>query len=281
MTTDQASGPQGVIDIGASARARDRHQGQLRARLVPRRRRLRHGPLRPAGRSRRSSPTTTSRSPTIILKFMQRVLWGKRQDGSSSTRRTATAARSTRRTSSPTCVTQIVDFEPGCDEHAHLHAVQRHRRAAGLLRPLRLPARPRRHRPLPAARRPLLIVRDLFVNEEVFHWSDVCDGAAPLLHAARGHRPRRRWASTRSGSTTSPPRFTLPEELRAGHHRRRGLRPREVGHPDGRGLPGQARRARAAPREDPAGHLRHVQEDGRRCPATRCASTASTATTST
>ena len=166
-----------------------------------------------------------------ILKFMQRVLWGKRQDGyilNSQDRYRcqiheedflAAAASRRSRTSSPAS--------------RSTHSLHQFNATAELLAffdhyDCRLGLGDTGPYPLPDGR--LLIVRDLFVNEEVFHWSDVCDErTAPLLHARRGHRPRG------DGPRRDPGQRHLDhlhaaQELHAGHHRRRGLRPGEVGH---------------------------------------------------
>ena len=177
-------------------------------------------------------------------------------------------------------------MEAESPEPRRVHPVQRGRRAAVVPRPLRLPARARRHRPVPAAQRQrLLIMRDLFVNEEVYHWSDVCDHeTAALLHARGGDRPGEAWASTRSASTTSRPP-SPGRRTTSRTSRRRGLRPREVEHADGRGLPGadwtdsastwrRSRRRRsscttktAADVPAPADHQRHVRLLHRHDPA--------------
>jgi hypothetical protein len=117
-----------------------------------------------------------------ILKFMQRVLWGKRQDGyllnSQDRYRCAIHDADVIKD----LVTQVEWFEPGSERHskftqfnasAELLAFLDHfdnRLGLGDTGPYELPDGK------------LLIIRDLFTNEEVYHWSDACD-AAGVPHA--------------------------------------------------------------------------------------------------
>ena len=110
-----------------------------------------------------------------ILKFMQRVLWGKRQDGwllnSQDRYRCAIHDKDV----IDKLVTQLEPLEPGSPKHddfikfnasAELLAFLDHydcRLGLGDTGPYQLPDGR------------ILIVRDLFTNEDVYHWSDVCE----------------------------------------------------------------------------------------------------------
>jgi hypothetical protein len=111
----------------------------------------------------------------IILKFMQRVLWGKRQDGLILNSQDRYRCQIHEQDFLDDLRTQIVDFEPGSEEQ---HIFEQFNATAELLAffdhyDCRLGLGDTGPYPLPDGR--LLIVRDLFVNEEVFHWSDVCE----------------------------------------------------------------------------------------------------------
>jgi hypothetical protein len=111
-----------------------------------------------------------------ILKFMQRVLWGKRQDGLLFNSQDRYRCRIHEQSLIDQLMGQTSDFEEGSPEFltftnfnatAELLAFFDHydcRLGLGDTGPY----------PLPDGR--LLIIRDLFVNEEIYHWSDVCDG---------------------------------------------------------------------------------------------------------
>lgn len=110
-----------------------------------------------------------------ILKFMQRVLWGKRQDGYILNSQDRYRCQIHDQSLIDQLMGQVVDFEQDSDDYnkftnfnatAELLAFFDHydcRLGLGDTGPY----------PLPDGR--LLIIRDLFVNEEVYHWSDVCD----------------------------------------------------------------------------------------------------------
>jgi hypothetical protein len=110
-----------------------------------------------------------------ILKFMQRVLWGKRQDGYILNSQDRYRCRIHEPDFLQTIVDQVEPLEPGSPRHeqftqfnaaAELLAFLDHydcRLGLGDTGPYELPDGK------------LLILRDLFVNEEAFHWSDVCD----------------------------------------------------------------------------------------------------------
>jgi hypothetical protein len=111
----------------------------------------------------------------IILKFMQRVLWGKRQDGLILNSQDRYRCQIHEQDFLDDLRTQIVDFEPGSEEQ---HIFEQFNATAELLAffdhyDCRLGLGDTGPYPLPDGR--ILIVRDLFVNEEVFHWSDVCE----------------------------------------------------------------------------------------------------------
>ncbi|MCW2775413.1 MAG: hypothetical protein JWN91_3739 [Nocardioides sp.] len=111
-----------------------------------------------------------------ILKFMQRVLWGKRQDGyilnSQDRYRCAIHDQSI----IDMLMNEVVDFEEGSDQ---FKAFTQFNATAELLAffdhyDCRLGLGDTGPYELPDGR--ILIIRDLFVNEEIYHWSDVCEG---------------------------------------------------------------------------------------------------------
>ncbi|MGI4758214.1 MAG: hypothetical protein ACRYGF_15375 [Janthinobacterium lividum] len=110
-----------------------------------------------------------------ILKFMQRVLWGKRQDGYilNSQDRYRCAIHDKDFVSD--LAGQVEWFEPGSDQHEEF---TRFNASAELLAFLdhfdnRLGLGDTGPYELPDGK--LLLIRDLFVNEEAYHWSDACD----------------------------------------------------------------------------------------------------------
>ena len=110
-----------------------------------------------------------------ILKFMQRVLWGKRQDGYILNSQDRYRCRIHEQDFLDDLATTFVDMEPGSPEHKKF---TRFNAAAELLSFLdhydcRLGLGDTGPYEMPDGR--LLILRDLFVNEPVYHWSDVCD----------------------------------------------------------------------------------------------------------
>ncbi|ACK52335.1 conserved hypothetical protein [Methylocella silvestris BL2] len=112
-----------------------------------------------------------------ILKFMQRVLWGKRQDGYILNSQNRYRCAIHDKDVIETLASHIEYFEPGSDKHqkftrfnasAELLAFLDHfdnRLGLGDTGPYEL------------ADGKILIIRDLFTNEEVYHWSDACDNA--------------------------------------------------------------------------------------------------------
>jgi hypothetical protein len=111
-----------------------------------------------------------------ILKFMQRVLWGKRQDGyilnSQDRYRCAIHDQSI----VDMLMNEVVNFEEGSDQ---FKAFTQFNATAELLAffdhyDCRLGLGDTGPYELPDGR--ILIIRDLFVNEEIYHWSDVCEG---------------------------------------------------------------------------------------------------------
>jgi hypothetical protein len=117
-----------------------------------------------------------------ILKFMQRVLWGKRQDGFILNSQDRYRARIHEEDFLQTLTSQIEPIEHGSPKHsaftqfnaatellAFLHHYD-NRLGLGDTGPYELPDGN------------LLILRDLFVNEEIYHWSDVSEDAG-LPHA--------------------------------------------------------------------------------------------------
>lgn len=173
MTTDEV-GAQGVLDIGASARreigtkVNSVHDwcigavgfgmgrcGLLALEVI--------------------KPEDYVEESNIILKFMQRVLWGKRQNGYILN----SQDRYRCQIHEPDVVAQIAgQLEDLEDESPQHEAFTRFSAAAELLSFLdhydcRLGLGDTGPYPLPDGR--LLIIRDLFTNEEAYHWSDVCD----------------------------------------------------------------------------------------------------------
>lgn len=118
----------------------------------------------------------------IILKFMQRVLWGKRQDGYILNSQDRYRCAIHDDDVIERLASQVEYFEPGSDQHskftqfnasAELLAFLDHfdnRLGLGDTGPYELPDGK------------LMIIRDLFTNEEIYHWSDVCD-ANDVPHA--------------------------------------------------------------------------------------------------
>jgi hypothetical protein len=173
MTTDEV-GAQGILDIGATARREIGTKvnavhdwcvgavgfGMGRCGLLA---------LEAIG------PDDYIEESNEILKFMQRVLWGKRQDGYILNSQDRYRCRIHEADFLEQIASQIEPLEPGEPKHqkftqfnaaAELLAFLDHydcRLGLGDTGPYELPDGK------------LLILRDLFVNEEVFHWSDVCD----------------------------------------------------------------------------------------------------------
>jgi len=173
MTTDEA-GPQGVMDIGATARREIGTKvncvhdwcigaagfGMGRCGLLA---------------LEAIQPDDYVEESNDILKFMQRVLWGKRQDGYILNSQDRYRCRVHEQEILDQLLGELEDFEP--DEPKH-DAFTRFNAAATLLAFLdhfdsRLGLGDTGPYLLPDGR--VLIVRDLFTNEEEFHWSDVCD----------------------------------------------------------------------------------------------------------
>jgi hypothetical protein len=112
-----------------------------------------------------------------ILKFMQRVLWGKRQDGYILNSQDRYRCTIHDKDFIEGLASQIEYFEPGSDKHqsftrfnasAELLAFLEHfdnRLGLGDTGPYELPDGK------------LLIIRDLFTNEEAYHWSEISDAA--------------------------------------------------------------------------------------------------------
>ncbi len=173
MTTD-AAGPQGVMDIGATARREIGTKvncvhdwcigavgfGMGRCGLLA---------------LEAIQPDDYVEESNEILKFMQRVLWGKRQDGYIFNSQDHYRCRVHEQEILDQLLGQVEDFAPDDPKH---DAFTRFNAAATLLAFLdhfdcRLGLGDTGPYPLPDGR--VLIVRDLFTNEEEFHWSDVCD----------------------------------------------------------------------------------------------------------
>jgi len=173
MTTD-AVGPQGIMDIGASARREIGTKvncvhdwcigavgfGMGRCGLLA---------LEVIG------PDDYIEESNEILKFMQRVLWGKRQDGYILNSQDRYRCQIHEPDFLQTIVDQVEPLEPGSPKHEHFTQFNA---AAELLAFLdhydcRLGLGDTGPYELPDGK--LLVLRDLFVIEAAFHWSDVCD----------------------------------------------------------------------------------------------------------
>jgi hypothetical protein len=173
MVTDRI-GAQGVIDMGASARkevgtkincVHDWCLGAVAFGMG------RCGLL--AGEW--IKPDDYVEESNIILKFMQRVLWGKRQDGYILNSQNRYRCLIHEPEVIDELMGQVEEFEPGSETQHNFEAFNA---TAELLAffdhyDCRLGLGDTGPYPLPDGR--ILIVRDLFVNEEVFHWSDVCE----------------------------------------------------------------------------------------------------------
>ena len=112
----------------------------------------------------------------IILKFMQRVLWGKRQDGYILNSQDRYRCQIHDQSIIDQLMAETVDFEEGSPEFS---AFTGFNATAELLAffdhyDCRLGLGDTGPYSLPDGR--ILIIRDLFVNEEIYHWSDVCEG---------------------------------------------------------------------------------------------------------
>lgn len=110
-----------------------------------------------------------------ILKFMQRVLWGKRQDGWILNSQDSYRCLIHEKPVIERLTSQLDRMAPGSAEHEQ---VIKFNAAAELLSFLdhydcRLGLGDTGPYPLPNGN--LLVIRDLFCNEEAFEWSDVCD----------------------------------------------------------------------------------------------------------
>lgn len=110
----------------------------------------------------------------VILKFMQRILWGKRQDGWILNSQDRYRCCIHEPDVVDGFVSQFESLEPGSPDHKKFI---RFNAAAELLSFLdhydcRLGLGDTGPYELPDGR--LLVIRDLFTNEDVYHWSDVC-----------------------------------------------------------------------------------------------------------
>ena len=173
MITDRI-GAQGVIDIGESARSEigtkincvhDWCLGAVAFGMG------RCGLL--AGEWIR--PDEYVEESNIILKFMQRVLWGKRQDGYILNSQDRYRCLIHDQALIDQLMGQVENFESGSPAQ---HVFEQFNATAELMAffdhyDCRLGLGDTGPYPLPDGR--VLIVRDLFVNEEVFYWSDVCE----------------------------------------------------------------------------------------------------------
>jgi hypothetical protein len=173
MTTDEV-GAQGIVDIGATARKEIGTKvncvhdwcigavgfgmgrcGLLALEVI--------------------QPDDYIEESNEILKFMQRILWGKRQDGWILNSQDAYRCQIHEKPVLDKLVSQMDRIEAESPDH---DMFIRFNAAAELLSFLdhfdcRLGLGDTGPYPLPNGN--ILIVRDLFTNEEAYHWSDVCD----------------------------------------------------------------------------------------------------------
>jgi hypothetical protein len=173
MTTDEV-GAQAIIDIGASARREVGTKvncvhdwcigavgfGMGRCGLLA---------------LEVMEPDDYIEESNIILKFMQRILWGKRQDGYILNSQDRYRCQIHEQDVLDQLVSQLVEFEHDSPEK---DSFTRFNASAELLSFLdhydcRLGLGDTGPYELPDGR--VMIVRDLFTNEEAYHWSDVCD----------------------------------------------------------------------------------------------------------
>jgi hypothetical protein len=173
MTTNEI-GAQGVIDIGASARKQIGTKincvhdwcigavgfGMGRCGLLA---------------LEAIEPQDYVRESNTILKFMQRVLWGKRQDGYILNSQDRYRCQIHDQSIIDLVMGQVEYFDPDSDTAS---TFQRFNAAAELLSFLdhfdcRLGLGDTGPYPLPDGK--VLIIRDLFTNEQAYDWSDVCE----------------------------------------------------------------------------------------------------------
>lgn len=173
MTTDEV-GAQGLLDIGASSRRQIGTKvncvhdwcigavgfGMGRCGLLA---------------LEAIEPDDYIEESNEILKFMQRILWGKRQDGYILNSQDRYRCRIHEPDFLETITAQVQQLEPGSPKHEQFTGFNA---AAELLAFLdhydcRLGLGDTGPYELPDGK--LLVLRDLFVNEEEFHWSDVCE----------------------------------------------------------------------------------------------------------
>lgn len=110
-----------------------------------------------------------------ILKFMQRVLWGKRQDGYILNSQDRYRCAIHDADVIERLASQVEWFEPESDQHAQFTQFNASAELLAFLDHFdnRLGLGDTGPYELPDGK--LMIIRDLFTNEEIYHWSDVCD----------------------------------------------------------------------------------------------------------
>jgi hypothetical protein len=173
MTTDEV-GPQGIVNIGATARreigtkvncVHDWCIGAVGC-LMGRCGLLALEVIEPDDYIEESNE---------ILKFMQRVLWGKRQDGYILNSQDRYRCRIHEADFLQTIMDQVEPLEPGSPNHDHFTQFNAAAELLAFLDHYDCRLGLGDTGPYELADGNLLILRDLFVNEEAFHWSDVCD----------------------------------------------------------------------------------------------------------
>ena len=164
------------------------------------------------------------------------MLWGKRQDGYILNSQDRYRCQIHEKDVIANLVSQVEHFEPGSEAH---DSFVRFNAAAELLSFLdhydcRLGLGDTGPYQLPDGK--IMIIRDLFTNEEAYDWSDVCD------HENVPHcyticiviDPKKMGLDEIRVNDISSTHAT--EELYRAHRGQRRIRPREVEHADGRSV---------------------------------------------
>jgi hypothetical protein len=173
MTTDEI-GAQGVMDIGATARKEIGTKincvhdwcigavgfGMGRCGLLA---------------LEAIKPDDYIEESNEILKFMQRVLWGKRQDGWILNSQDAYRCQIHEKPIRERLSSQLERLEPGSPDHDMLIKFNAAAELLSFLDHYDCRLGLGDTGPYPLRNGNILIIRDLFTNEEAFHWSDVCD----------------------------------------------------------------------------------------------------------
>lgn len=111
----------------------------------------------------------------IILKFMQRVLWNKRQDGYLLNSQNRYRCQIHEQSLIDDIMSKVEDFEPDSPQHDRFMGFNAAAELLSFLDHYDCRLGLGDTGPYQLADGRLLILRDLFTNEEAYHWSDVCD----------------------------------------------------------------------------------------------------------